>query len=682
MQLLYPAFLWAFLLLAIPIIIHLFRFRRYKTVFFSNVRFLKAVQQESTSRNRLKHLLVLACRLLALSALILAFAQPFLAGNQQQVAGSKNYISVFIDNSFTMNRLSNNFSLLDKAKQTATELVKSFDEQDRFQLLTNNFGGNENRLLNKDEMLAAIDEVAFSSATKNLETIAKRQNEVLSMEGSNEKTAFVLSDFQSTMVNKYTFQDSSFNLNLIPFETATLENIGIDTCFFAEPFQIVGKTVTLFVKVENYGSEDAANIPLSFTLNGQTKSSLEINIAAGSSAIDTLVFIPEKAGWNEANISITDEPVTFDNNFYLSFNADAKLNVLSISEGSNKFIHAVFGKNEQFALEESSPNISIQDASRYSLVVVSNLKNISSELSAWLSNYISSGGSVIVFPAFDADKNSYNKFLLSNNALQIDGFSEEQTQVSNINLAQNIFRDVFEKTPENMRFPQVNKYAIFSHALAANKEDILKTKEDNLLMARFTNGAGNLYVSAVSADAQNSELPSSAIFAPMLFKMAVLSNATSAMEFTIGSNAAFSVATTNTKETFYRLKNQQTEFIPQQFLTNNSTSIIPGESLKTAGFYNVVLPGSDSATAILAANYNRAESDMKFLSASDLKTQFENNANVHVLSGSFLASGKNIAEAVHSKPLWKYFLAAALAFLLLETLLLRFWKTDQFAKAA
>ncbi|HRN93272.1 MAG TPA: hypothetical protein PL084_00975, partial [Chitinophagales bacterium] len=80
--------------------------------------------------------------------------------------------------------------------------------------------------------------------------------------------------------------------------------------------------------------------------------------------------------------------------------------------------------------------------------------------------------------------------------------------------------------------------------------------------------------------------------------------------------------------------------------------------------------------------YNRAESDMKFLSASDLKTQFENNANVHVLSGSFLASGKNIAEAVHSKPLWKYFLAAALAFLLLETLLLRFWETDQFAKAA
>lgn len=670
------------MLLAIPIIIHLFRFRRYKTVFFSNVRFLKAVQQESTSRNRLKHLLVLASRLLAISALILAFTQPFLAGNQQQTVEGKNYISVFIDNSFSMNRLSNNFSLLDKAKQTASELVKSFDEQDRFQILTNNFSGNENRLLSKDEMLAAIDEVTFSSATKNLASITKRQKEVLSMEGSLKKTAFVLSDFQSTMMPQYALQDTNFNLNLIPFETATQENIGIDTCYFAEPFQIVGKATTLLVKVKNYGNNDATNIPLSFTLNGQTKSSLELNIAAGSAVIDTLVFIPEKAGWNEANITISDEPVTFDNNFYLSFNADSKLNILSISEGSNKFINAVFGKNIQFSLEESSPNITIQDASRFSLVIVSNLKSISDELSSWLSNYISSGGSAVIFPAFDANKDSYNKFLLSNNALQIDGFSEEQTQVSDINLAQNVFRDVFEKAPENMRFPQVYKYAVFSRALSANKEDILKTKEGNLLFARFKNNAGNIYVSAVSADSKNSELPASALFAPMLFKMAVLSNAVSNLEFTIGSNAAFSVAATNTKETFYRLKNQQTEFIPQQFSTNNSTSIIPGESLKTAGFYKIVLPGSDSAIAILAANYNRAESDMKFLSASDLKTKFENNTNVHVLSGSFLASGKNIAETIHSKPLWKYFLAAALAFLLLETLMLRFWETDQFAKAA
>ena len=60
MQFVHPSFLWALGLLAIPIIIHLFKFRRFKTVYFSNVAFLKQIQQESTNRNKLKHLLVLS----------------------------------------------------------------------------------------------------------------------------------------------------------------------------------------------------------------------------------------------------------------------------------------------------------------------------------------------------------------------------------------------------------------------------------------------------------------------------------------------------------------------------------------------------------------------------------------------------------------------------------------------
>ena len=44
---LYPNFLWALSLVAIPIIIHLFNFRKYKTVYFPNVSLLKEVQQES-----------------------------------------------------------------------------------------------------------------------------------------------------------------------------------------------------------------------------------------------------------------------------------------------------------------------------------------------------------------------------------------------------------------------------------------------------------------------------------------------------------------------------------------------------------------------------------------------------------------------------------------------------------
>jgi hypothetical protein len=76
MQWVYPYFLWALLVLVIPIIIHFFNIRRYKKIYFSNVAFIKQITQESQVKNKIKEYLVLALRLLALCFLVMAFAQP------------------------------------------------------------------------------------------------------------------------------------------------------------------------------------------------------------------------------------------------------------------------------------------------------------------------------------------------------------------------------------------------------------------------------------------------------------------------------------------------------------------------------------------------------------------------------------------------------------------------------
>ncbi|HMR43647.1 MAG TPA: BatA domain-containing protein, partial [Saprospiraceae bacterium] len=89
MQFLYPAFLFALAALALPIIIHLFYFRRFKKVYFTNVRFLKEIKEETSNRQKLRNLLVLAMRLLALAFLVFAFAQPFIPQDQDVAKGKK-----------------------------------------------------------------------------------------------------------------------------------------------------------------------------------------------------------------------------------------------------------------------------------------------------------------------------------------------------------------------------------------------------------------------------------------------------------------------------------------------------------------------------------------------------------------------------------------------------------------
>ena len=86
MQFVFPWFLLALFALAIPVIIHLFYFRKFKKVYFSDIRFLKQVQEEKSTIEKLKKRLILASRLLALFFLILAFVQPFIGNNKKRSA--------------------------------------------------------------------------------------------------------------------------------------------------------------------------------------------------------------------------------------------------------------------------------------------------------------------------------------------------------------------------------------------------------------------------------------------------------------------------------------------------------------------------------------------------------------------------------------------------------------------
>ena len=100
MSFLYPTFLWALAALSIPIIIHLFNFRRTTRVYFSTTRFLKQVKEVTTAKRRLKHLLVLASRLLFLFFLVIVFAQPIIPA-REQLSGQRNIV-LYLDNSLSM----------------------------------------------------------------------------------------------------------------------------------------------------------------------------------------------------------------------------------------------------------------------------------------------------------------------------------------------------------------------------------------------------------------------------------------------------------------------------------------------------------------------------------------------------------------------------------------------------
>jgi Aerotolerance regulator N-terminal/von Willebrand factor type A domain len=99
MRFLYPVFLIGALAAAIPIVLHFMRRHLAPEVPFSAVRLLRGSPVPQAERRRLRDLLLLAARILAILLLAAAFARPYLAG---PASGSPGLRIVAIDRSFSM----------------------------------------------------------------------------------------------------------------------------------------------------------------------------------------------------------------------------------------------------------------------------------------------------------------------------------------------------------------------------------------------------------------------------------------------------------------------------------------------------------------------------------------------------------------------------------------------------
>src|SRR5687767_7161309 len=268
MQFLYPSFLWALTALSIPIILHLFYFRRYKKVYFSNLRFLREVKEETSARNRLRNLLILLSRVLAMAFVILAFAQPFIPANDSEKAGIRN-VSVFVDNSFSMQSFGQDLSLFDRARQKAREVVLGYGQEDRFQILGHELSPSQNLWISRDEAVTRLEEMEFTPAVKPLSVITGRQKQGFARE-SGVPVAWLISDFQKSIMDVTAF-DSSTTVNLLPLKSVREKNVAIDSAWFDSPVQTLNQNSTLLFSIHNYTPEDADNIRVTIDIDGQER---------------------------------------------------------------------------------------------------------------------------------------------------------------------------------------------------------------------------------------------------------------------------------------------------------------------------------------------------------------------------------------------------------------------------
>lgn len=672
MNFVFPFFLFALFALAIPIIIHLFYFRKYKKVYFSDIRFLKQVQEEKSTIDKLKKRLILATRLLALLFLILAFAQPFIGSNKNKLNQGNSAVCVYVDNSYSMGLKKGGEQVLSIAKIKAKEIANAFNTGDKFSLLTNDLEGTHQRWMQKQDFLDAIDKIELSPNIKTIDEISKKEATLFQSLNAKNKLGFFISDFQKNMISKS--EDTTFIAHFLNIQSETEKNLFVDTCWFEQPLFTINTNNKLLVRIKNAGNTAAEKVRISVKINGVVKAIDDVSIAPENSITDSFNITATQAGWQKAEITFNDYPITFDDHFYFAYKVAQNEKVLSIDDAETpNNIASIFTNDVHFSFDKiNKGQLDYSSFKNYSLIILNQLTDISSGIASSLKEYIDNGGNIYIIPSVNADINSYNSFLSNNNAGSFGALQVKNGEVTKINLQEELFKSVFNNLPKNVETPKIKKlYPILSNT-NNNEREILSTNIGSPLVTKFDAGNGFIYVQAVPLSADFSDIQANAIFAPMIYNSAVYKKNKQALYYTIGKDNLIELKNSNTNgESVYKLSNGKNEFIPENRSVGNSVLLRVNNTLESDGHYSI--NSNNNELGIAAFNFDRTESNLKFASKDEIATTF-NKKNQLILDNTKANLSAEVKQIKDGVLLWKICVILSLLFLLIEILLIRFWK--------
>ncbi len=693
MQFLYPSFLWGLLAVSIPLIIHLFNFRRTRKVLFTNVAFLKSVNTQTSSFRRLKHLLIMAARMAFIAALVMAFAQPFLPSSNGVGLKVGGISSLYIDNSLSMQNELDKKSYLDKAISKVEELLTAFPQDARLQLITNDFSSEEHSLGNPQQLKERTTSIKFTHTARSFDHILKRQSSLAAKHNSQGGNQYLwFSDFQKSTAGDLTKLkiDTSSRLFLVPVQAKALQNVFVDSVWLSTPFVREMQVNQLSVKLFNTGERAVDNLQVKLFMDEVQVSSSIVNIGAKSSANAQFSFNVQGKGFKKARISFDDSPITFDNDYYFVLNAAPTIKVLHLfgqQATAAKYIPAVFNNDSVFVFNSySASNVDVGLFKSANLVILEGVQSIEGSMKTALQDFVRAGGSLLLIPHSSPNTSSYNSFLGTYNIRNVQTKElavDEKLPLAEPLKSSSFFIDIFDhSTQQELIQMPVQGATIAWQGMA---EKLLTFRNNQPFLSVASGGAGKVYLVASPLDTQFGDFARNALFVPIMYKIAALSVTQEPVAYSFEQNTIKLILNNlpqlnSNKQVMFKLRNKALEMIPVQNLVGKELTIeLPKANQLNenqsilSGYYELLLDGK--VERILALNHDNNESQMDFYSADELKSIFKANKNVAVFDKiddtDFVSTFK---EQNFGTSLWKYFIVLALLFLAIEILLVKLLK--------
>jgi hypothetical protein len=651
MQYKYPAIFYFLLVLIIPVIVHLFQLQRFKKIAFTNVQFLKKIRLETRKSSRLKKLLILATRILCFLALLFTFSQPYYSDKK---IVNKKHNFIYLDNSMSLNTSNENGNELLLATQ---KIIDYASENATYTFFTND---DQISNISKKELTSYLKKIKFSTINGTItDKIASIEYEIKNKSNySNE--SILISDFQyfGNKINNE-FTNVTIPLSLVKLNRNRKNNISIDSVFINTAS--IDKNV-ISVVIKNQG-ETKENIPIALYNNSKLINKRSFSMEENEVKIIEFPILNLQKFKGKIQLTFNDT-FLFDNSFYFTINTPKKTTVLNIGRTSNSF-SKVFTKEDFLFTNSTLDKLDYNLIQSQQLIILNQLKSISNVLETSILQFVKNGGHLLIVPDQNINITTYNSFFNKITSGSIFNYKKDSLKITEINFQHPLFIGVFSKQVTNFQYPS-SSYS-YNHNLEGDK--ILSFQNKTTFLQEITNPFSKIYWFSSPLDYKSSNFINSPLIVPTLFNIGQQSLKLAKPYYILQEENTIEINKKIKKDEILKISNASNSFIPLQQMYSSKVALTTNEDPKDVGFYDISLKKDTLAT--VAYNISPTES---LLSYYDLDSIKKENKNIHVYS-SVEELFKEINEKNEVQWLWRLFLAIAIVSLLLEVLILKFFKT-------
>lgn len=337
MSFLSPWILWGLLAAALPVIIHLLNRRRFRTVKWAATDFLLKASRESKGKKKLKHLLILACRTLAIVALIFAVARPLVGGFLGSGGGSVDTVILILDRSASM-ETSPASGLPSQREQILAQISETIETMGSPRLLLLDSATEEIQDVPSPELLPQLSATYATDTEADIPSLLTKAIDYLTETRPGKSEIWLASDLER---NDWRPEDSrwafvrsqleslptSASLRILTAEDSELENFSLELL----RSQRVGDELVLDLRLTRDLAQNDAVANVTYSLAG-ARSSEQVSLTGQELRFQKRIPLRptelEGYGW----VGLNSDANPRDNVVYFAFAEEAPAQTYIVAE--------------------------------------------------------------------------------------------------------------------------------------------------------------------------------------------------------------------------------------------------------------------------------------------------------------------------------------------------------------